>query len=285
MHDFEKYILRKIDTGRDLTTEGLKLKYLLENIQKVIKKEFKDIPITESLRIDPDGFPYSSNEDLIWLKRIVDKIENVNIEEEKSESEEVEIGRFIKEALEDREIITDGERMEVFKTIIFHKFIGKNFIVVRSSIYDDFKNKVDNVIINKETGEVVCAFDEVCLKGPNFDSRKKDKENIIIKINRESGAKIKYGLFLQKENDKMVLKKGEVQGVPIFYLSLEKDDLDDGIKSLAWSLDKISEKEKEIWGKFKILLKEQGEEIIKDPRVSEDIKLKVENFLKFLEIS
>jgi hypothetical protein len=278
MRNFEEDILRKIDRGRDITTEGLKLKYLLENIQKVIKKEFKDIPITESLRIDFGKFPYASNEDLIWLKRIVYTIENVNIEEEKSE--EVEVGRFIKEALEDREIITDGERMEVFKTILFHKFIGKNFIVVRSSIYDDFKNKVDNVIINKETGEVVCAFDEVCLRDSNFDSRKKDKKNIIFEKNRRGGAKIKYGLFLQKENDKMVLKKGEIQGVPIFYLSLEKNDLDDGIKSLAWSLDKISEKEKEIWEKFKILLKEQGEEIIKEPGVSKDIKSKVKNFFE-----
>jgi hypothetical protein len=274
MHNFEENILRKIDRGRDITTEGLKLKYLLENIQKVIKKEFKDIPITESLRIDSDEFPYSSNEDLIWLKMIVYRIENVKVEEDKSE--EVEVGRFIKKALEDREIITDGERMEVFKTILFHKFIGKNFIIVRSSIYDDFKNKVDNVIINKETGEVVCAFDEVCLKYSSYNPKK----DAILKINREGGAKIKYGLFLQKESDKMVLKKGEIQGVPIFYLSLEKDDLDDGIKSLAWSLDKISEKEKEVWEKFKILLKEQGEEIIKDPRVSKDIKSKIENFLK-----
>jgi hypothetical protein len=38
MHNPEEHILRKIDTGRDLTTEELKLKELLKSIKNDIEK-------------------------------------------------------------------------------------------------------------------------------------------------------------------------------------------------------------------------------------------------------
>ncbi len=54
-----------------------------------------------------------------------------------------------------------GELWEKAKTVILNKIIGTEFIVVRASKHDDYENGVDNIIINKETGNVVCAFDEV----------------------------------------------------------------------------------------------------------------------------
>jgi hypothetical protein len=66
-------------------------------------------------------------------------------------------------------LLSDGERFEVLKTIVFYKFLNEKFIIVRTSSYDDVQNHVDNLIVEKETGNIVCAFYEVsAISGPEF---------------------------------------------------------------------------------------------------------------------
>ena len=54
---------------------------------------------------------------------------------------------YIKE--KEEKIMIAGERFERLKTAILYKAFREKFIVVRSSHYDDIRNGVDNVIVEK----------------------------------------------------------------------------------------------------------------------------------------
>jgi len=135
-----------------------------------------------------------------------------------------------------------GEVWEMFSTAILHKHLrkrlGKDFMVVRTSEYDDFCNKmgkVDNLILDKKTGNVICAFDEVVsLFGEETDTRVAEKiENIKNKNLQKGGADIRYGIYFEEKAGEMRLKKGPISHLPIFYLAISAEDLKKAIGNPA----------------------------------------------------
>ena len=84
-------------------------------------------------------------------------------------------------------------QMEMATTALLVKILGDDFLVVRSATYDDY-NGVDNIILNKRTGEAVCAFDEVHEGGSG--ERTNTKKEKMKKIARGDGAEISYGMSL-----------------------------------------------------------------------------------------
>ena len=58
----------------------------------------------------------------------------------------------------------DPNLTEMSLTLLLNKFLKKDFIVARASSYDDYNNGIDNVLIDKTSGEVLCGFDEVMVK-------------------------------------------------------------------------------------------------------------------------
>jgi hypothetical protein len=110
-------------------------------------------------------------------------------------------------------------QMEMAVTALLSQKLGKDFLVVRTAPYDDYKNGVDNLIFDRTTGEVVGAFDEVHEGGTG--QRIKEKELKIKKITERGGAKIQYGLKFV--DGKFV--RGVLEGVPVFYLGLESSEL------------------------------------------------------------
>jgi hypothetical protein len=158
-------------------------------------------------------------------------------------------------------LLADGERFEVLKTIIFYKFLHKRFIIVRASFYDDVFNQVDNLIIEKETGNIVCAFDEVsAISGPRLA---KKQERFL--RNRTDGATVKYGVLSTRDG----LTKGEIKDIPIFYLALPHEHINKGIRNLT-SLEEISDYEEKLWAYFVITL------------LSQITRLKLENLNEIL---
>ncbi len=140
---------------------------------------------------------------------------------------------------------------EIALTILLDKYLGDDFIVARSSEYDDYNNGVDQVIIYKPTGEVVCGFDEVIGKDGNDGGEKKKKklENIMAK----GGARVKYGAKL--ENNKLV--RSEIKNVPAFFMGISKKELGMLLKSLKDNPDKKNETENEIFSKLLTSLESQ----------------------------
>lgn len=120
----------------------------------------------------------------------------------------------------------NGFLLEKALTVLLHRRLGSDFFVLRTSDYDDMANGVDNLIINKETGEVICAFDGL---NEEFDnSRRNEKLHKVIKKSKAGGAKIKYGLKIEKQE----LQKQALHNLPIFYLSLNKNELNELLYNL-----------------------------------------------------
>jgi hypothetical protein len=205
--------------------EAKKLKKLLREIKDVL--EGQGIPVDQNCRIDMRAF------EAVYEKKEIE--------------EDVKLIKEIKGNTEES-LLTDGERLEVLKTIVFHKFLNEKFIVIRTALYDDVQNHVDNLIVEKETGNIICAFDEVsAISGPEFI---KKQERFL--RNNINGAKVKYGILSTKDG----LIKDRIKNIPIFYLALPPEHINEGIRNIA-SLEEISDYEEKIWSYFVTTLQSQ----------------------------
>ena len=200
-----------------------KLIPFIKEISDNLKKE--GVPVGEDCRINMREFSnlYGAEE----IEKDGDKIKIYEKEWYEGSSEKI---------AKEKQNEKDGEKLEILTTILFSKFLKDKFIVARSSRYDDIFNGVDTVILEKETGRLVCALDEVAdTSGSNLQ----DKIKNITEKNKK-GSKLKYGL--KTENGKPA--KGAVEGAPIFYLALPKERINDGIKNLSVSTEKTDYEKK-----------------------------------------
>jgi hypothetical protein len=150
-------------------------------------------------------------------------------------------------------------QMEMAITILLSQKLGEEFLVVRTSSYDDYKNGVDNLILDRITGEVIGAFDEVHEGGDG--SRTETKKEKVQKIANNGGARIRYGIKLQ--DGKLVRVK--LDGVPVFYLGLHTSALTELIKGLG---ENDQEKTDEIFRILLASLEEQCTELQKSTKPS-----------------
>ena len=126
-------------------------------------------------------------------------------------------------------------QLEMAATIALHKTLPSEFITVRTSEYDDFENGVDNLIINKETGDVICTIDEV--SAPEGSKREAAKQAKVKRKMEKGGAFVKYGLTYK---DGKPLKR-KIGNIPSFNLRLDAGDvkrLVNSIRSGGGSIDK-----------------------------------------------
>lgn len=115
---------------------------------------------------------------------------------------------------------------EMAVTLVLHKLLGERFIVARASSIDDYQNSVDHVLIDKQTGAIVCGFDEVLgFEGDDGGEKKekKIKDNIL-----RGGTTLKYGATII--DGKLVRK--ELKNIPTFFLSLSKEELNKNLADL-----------------------------------------------------
>ncbi len=210
--------------------EGEKLRNLIEQISKVLGQE--GVPVDKSCRIDMDSFQGTySQEEIENDRRIV------------RNWEERWYGDLSQKETEEKRIRKEGEKLEILKTIIFHKFIGEDFIVVRTSSYDDIKNKADNLILEKKTGNLVCAYDEVVGAAGQILEGKKMR---ILDRNKEGGVRLKYGIALRENK----LTKEKVKDIPLFYLCFPKEHFREATEEILPSLNEMSDYEKKIFEYF-----------------------------------
>lgn len=130
-----------------------------------------NVPLTEDCRIDMEAF------NKIYSKEIIKKDQELI---EKYESEWYK--GLSQEDIKKERLKTDGEKLEMLKTTVFAKGLGQEFIVARTSRYDDIKNNIDNVILEKETGNIICALDEA---GGTMNVRYQEKVEKIMARNKK----------------------------------------------------------------------------------------------------
>jgi len=147
-----------------------------------------------------------------------------------------------------------SNQAEMAITALLHKVLKERFLVVRASTFDDYKHGMDNLILDKETGAVICAFDEVI---ENEGDRERGAVKKIEKIKRiavKGGTEAKYGIALSDG----VLVRSHTRNIPVFYLTLESKDLAELSESLfAHSDGKINGIEEKLFAHLVASLKEQ----------------------------
>lgn len=184
-----------------------------------------------------------------------------------------------------------GNKVEALTMILLNRILKEKFLVMRSASIDDYKFGVDYIIVNPETGEAICAFDGVAENDSNKDENKKF-ENSKAKDSKTraitesvGGAFVQYGL--QMKNGK--LQRGNVESLPIFYLSLKDEDY----KSLAENLPNlnidinapISQNEKDVFSGFVMSLDKQYNSLRSTPGyLSRDVRKKLIRFEETLKV-
>jgi len=210
------------------------------------------VPVDNRARINIDQFSkvysqHSIESDRLWIKDLKERWKRAAISESRWS------WAFPKErALKE---VTIGDTWEMLTTSILHKNLGKDFIVVRTSEYDDARYKVDNIILDRKTGNIICAFDEIgAADGELFE---KKKNNVLQRNWQRGGADLKYGIFMEKDGNEMKLKKGPIYQIPLFYLARNEEQIKDVLKDPS--------KEKEVFSELMGSIKKQIGEIKEGP--------------------
>ncbi len=153
---------------------------------------------------------------------------------------------------------SENEKLEKAVMVLFHKILRSEFLVARASAHDDYVNGIDTIIVDSKTQKVVGAFDEV--KGEEIFKRNRDKKEKVRKIAKEGGAKLKYGVTLEKDpqSGEQKLFKKEIRNLPLFLVSLTKEELREMLSGMNYQFEsKVSETELKVFNQLMASFEEQ----------------------------
>lgn len=279
---------------------------LMESISKEINEELgdynpdsKDKMLDEDCAINPMSFKVSSGgpykkenikkdikfvkeRDTQWSGFGIDETKNANVMDHfkrkfgaKNQEEAVFASKQEKKK-------SKGSLWEMAVTAMFYKIVGDEFLVMRSSTYDDYKNGVDNLIVHKETGDVICALDEL---HENIESnRREEKEKKILKKNHRGGASIKYGITFEPDKQgQNQLVRTEMKNIPVFCISVVQDNLEKLLDEMNYNVgEKPSQTELQIFKQVNEALIKQVESLSEDTGVRGGVKENLDKFHKHL---
>lgn len=201
-----------------------------------MERKFAD---AENPDAENDVSPEAQAENELRFKRRRDyKMDRYGIS--KKESVE-EINRQLTKAFRREKDLKETTHLELAVMNVFTSVIGEEFLVVRSSTYDDYANGIDTVIIDKKTGTVVCTLDEVRGKmvhtasegTAEHSARENHKARITLRDNLRGGRQLDYGIQFEKknENEPRRLVLGKIEHLPILYVSVLGSELEKVLKS------------------------------------------------------
>jgi len=243
----EKAELEKSEIRRNAE----KVRNFMETISGELRKE--GLPIMSDGRIDMRAFKK------VYSKGEMDRDYYYIRQRENSFDEEFYLDKGLsKKEIEEEKLMAEGERFERLKTAILYKVFGEKFAVVRSSRYDDIKNGIDNVIMEKETGNIVCAVDDVAAE--ENSEKFEEKRKRVMEKNMAGGGTLKYGIAKNKG-------KKCFNNIPVFWLDLSRENLIKAEKNFNPLEKEPSDDEKELASDFIISIKEQIEFFKKKPHL------------------
>ncbi len=232
-----------------------KLKLETYNLMKEIA------PIDENLRIDIERY-----ENIYGKEEIIKDKQKINeFKLNKIENKEKNINP--EETFEEEPYVTLGETLEVIKTYLFNEFKSNKFICVRTSEYDDYFNHVDNLIINKETGDIICATD-VTVEDVK-SSRVQAKNYYVLRWNTIGGSRIKYSVKIEKDKESIKIVPSKYDIIPQILIIFTRKSLYETENFLERYLD----------DKTKEIKKDFNEYLFNFSNFFDDIKVNIEFFL------
>jgi hypothetical protein len=216
-------------------------------------------------------------EDNGQIKMIGDEVEadRINIaNKEKIWSEDVK--KTLEETALDREK-NPANIAEIAVTLLFDKVLRDEFVVMRASVYDDYENGADQLIIDKQTGAVICGFDDAVLG--SFDKDQEIKKNKIDAKMKHGGARIKYGATVKEGK----LERKNLENIPIFYFNLNKAELSSLLKPLTANEAELAEVEKSTYMGLVSSLSAQAEQYGSNQTLYPELRNNLRNFMPSLE--
>ncbi len=236
------------------------LKIRLENLAGRLNAEHGDF-FESNGQVKMAGAEEASDHDLIAAKENAWAIES---------------GKSVEELAAAREK-NPANIAEVATTLLFDKVMGDDFVIMRASVYDDYENGADQLIIDKRTGAVICGLDDVI--GHNGDDGAEKKKKKMDEKMKSGGAKIKYGVAMNGSH----LERKSLRHIPIFCFSLSKPELNSLLESLAAGRPGLSAAEASIYDKLVSSLLNQAEEYEDDDSLNPELKNNLRNFAPSLE--
>lgn len=134
---------------------------------------------------------------------------------------------------------------EIAITLLFDKILHDEFIIVRASVYDDYENGADQLIIDKQTGAVICGLDDAILGSSAKDDGQKKMNKIDARM-KNGGAIIKYGATIADGK----LTRKNLSHVPIFYFNLSKKEMDGVLRALVSASPELTAAEIETYAQL-----------------------------------
>jgi len=168
--------------------------------------------------------------------------------------------------------------LEMATPVLLYKFLPKNFVAVKTAAYDDYENGVDNLIVDKSTGEVICTVDDFsALAGSARDLSKQEKA---LNKTKRGGAKVKYGITY---DEKGKLVKEALGNLPVFNLRLSADAIKGLLREMNFDLDREpSVKEREVVVQIiEDFIKQTN--LLLEGDINNDMKEKINRFHAILE--
>jgi hypothetical protein len=124
-----------------------------------------------------------------------------------------------------------ANQIEMAIMVLFYKILKTEFVVARSAAHDDYQGGMDIFLVDKETGQTLCAIDGVHTDDsgiPGRDPNRGKAEKVKKKAER-GGARVKYGLTLQEGR----LTRSGLKNVPVFYLGMTSDEFGELAKNMS----------------------------------------------------
>jgi len=157
--------------------------------------------------------------------------------------------------------------LEMLVTVVFYKALGDKYLVMRSSEIDDYSNGIDMIILNTETNEIICAFDEV--HDRKTGNRLIEKNQKIIKQAQKGGTSADY--VPKIVNGKV--ERAKFSNVPNFYVALDIDELNEALEKVnCKDLENMSDFERSLFTKFASAIIQQSEMLLQQPSIPQVIK-------------
>jgi hypothetical protein len=271
MNEFK--ILGKIDLG---SFPERKERPNLEKVNTILKNKMESLSVENSKEFP--GFMESDGSI---------KMEGDKLEIHKGLIKAKEEGWAMNESLDfdtwnNKREKKDSNLAEVAVTILLHEKLKERFLVTRASKYDDYENGVDHVLLDKETGSVVCGFDQVLGRGKDDGSEKKREK--VRNIIKKGGARLEYGCTINEEGE-LIRKK--LTNIPSFFLGISKDDLDKLLLKIQKGEDTSIFSDKLMKDMINSLEEQFSEtkNIVKENEIDQQKLLEnIENFRKSLDV-
>jgi hypothetical protein len=213
----------KLDKNAEYRKELLTI---LQSIVKEINGALGEKLLADDGCVSRKGYDFSE-EELAEQKEYTEKKEKKFIRKKFNLKDDTPITKELHAKWEREQQERLSELMEMAVMVILHKVLKDDYVVCRANKYDDYHG-IDNIIVNKQTGDVLCTFDDVRDDTNAHGIYEWQKELHV----EDSRGKSKMVYAFTFEENKLIRK--EITNIPKFYLRFDKKQLEDMLKAIDY---------------------------------------------------